>query len=68
MINRRQKEALLKLADTLDALRDVGMSIGADGAGLISLGYFEDSTDAPEGLQGVQVRELVCDLLPKGVH
>lgn len=68
MINRKQKEALLKLADTLDALRDVGLSVSADAAGSLSIGYFEDSDDAPDGLQGVQVRELVYDLIPKGVH
>jgi hypothetical protein len=68
MINRKQKEALLRVADAIDALRDAGMSICADGAGEISFGYFDDSVEAPEGLRGVQIRELVCDLIPKGVH
>lgn len=68
MINRRQKEVLLRLADTLDALRDVGMSVCADGEGQVSLCYYTDSDETPDGLQGVQIRELVAKLVPRGVH
>lgn len=63
MITRAQAEALLTLAESLEACEQVGLDIASDQDGAVV--YWGNYSVSETPITGMQIRVLVSKLIPK---